>query len=481
MVMDTRSFLRGRNYHAARSSCLYAMARLTDSRCSFVSTRAVDNCSSFGFIGFFCLSVSFACKFATQNVPPRDNFCIVLQYNRALRYVVARVAESTTGVNPGEGVEILVNEPFGPDNEHGMPDGGVHTEKVLRFRSRLPPLLRRIMPASATEIHESSWFSNGKGSRCKTIYRNPFLGNRFFLSIESNHIAGIDTEENAVNLCQRDLNAREVIYLDIAGNLPRKLPTEDPSTYVSEKTGRGKLQPRWWKAVRDTSTLDGSPSVSTISKDTDDGMGYGISSNKNDCTLDNNNDTLSETSKQHFQQDENELQSSTNLIGGVDKDVLENQASMNASRDMSVISEISVDSKTAISRDPSSVASARSDVKTNDCGTRDFSTDPITVCTDEQSTMTCYKVVKIEFTGFGMRRFVQRWVTRAVIPNGFLDIHRKLFCWMDDWCDLTLAEIEDLETQTAENVRARFREHENIGHSCAEDVGADDPYEYEYM
>jgi hypothetical protein len=101
---------------------------------------------------------------------------------------------------------------------------------------------------------------------------------------------------------------------------------------------------------------------------------------------------------------------------------------------------------------------------------------------DEKHTMTCYKVVKMEFTGFGMRRFVQRWVTRAVIPNGFIDIHRKLFCWMDDWTDLTLKEIEAIENETAENVRAVFLEHESGDFTPSDSSKAPvQDHEYEYL
>jgi Phosphatidylinositol transfer protein len=74
--------------------------------------------------------------------------------------------------------------------------------------------------------------------------------------------------------------------------------------------------------------------------------------------------------------------------------------------------------------------------------------------------MTCYKVVRMSWTGWGMRGFITRWVTRAVIPNSLLDIHRKLYCWMDEWCDLTREQIVALEVQTAEATRALLKKHE---------------------
>lgn len=398
-------------------------------------------------------------------------------YNRALRYVIARVAESTTGVNPGEGVEILVNEPFGPDNELGMPEGGVYTEKVLRFRSRLPALLRRVMPASVTEIQESSWFSNAKGSRCKTVYRNPFLGDRFYLSIESNHLAGIDTEENALDLPKEDLSRRQIIYLDIAGNIPRKLPTEDPSTYVSEKTGIGKLQPGWFKTAivhdgtggADEDTAGPSSSVDTDvdAHDAEETKDLPVQqTHSNDDELDVPSDVVSSSCIV-----DTELTQATPLP-------TETVRTEDACESASSSSPAEIAGEDAEGVEPTtSPPRSESEDETNEPS----ESQPLEL--ELKHTMTCYKVVKMEFTGFGMRRFVQRWATRAVIPNGFMDIHRKLFCWMDDWSDLTLAEIEEIENQTAENVRAQFQKHEagepmNDAASSADQPPTSEEYEY---
>jgi hypothetical protein len=409
-------------------------------------------------------------------------------------------------VTPGEGVEILVNEPFGPDNEHGMPEGGVYTEKVLRFRSRLPPLLRRVMPMSVTEIHESSWFSNAKGSRCKTIYRNPFLGDRFYLSIESNHIAGIDTNDNAVNLSSTDHRQREVIHLDIAGDVPRKLPSEDPSTFVSQKTGRGKLLPNWWKNLPDAEAAsDAAASSSDAPLAAQQGAPGPVSSVSQ--ALSSTNESPPAASGGPASSTASTISQDGSIFQDAETDAAD--ASLDASRPDGEVSRTTGADETpatATSADtpPEATGSA---IATGDnfdgapsilqpasSSDGDESledehessvahSEPETPALDEKHTMTCYKVVKMEFTGFGMRRFVQRWVTRAVIPNGFIDIHRKLFCWMDDWADLTLKEIEAIENETAENVRAVFQEQES-GASMAPKVAGTAPaqeHEYEYL
>jgi hypothetical protein len=54
---------------------------------------------------------------------------------------------------------------------------------------------------------------------------------------------------------------------------------------------------------------------------------------------------------------------------------------------------------------------------------------------------------------------------------------------MDDWADLTLKEIEAIENETAENVRAVFQEQES-GASMAPKVAGTAPaqeHEYEYL
>jgi Phosphatidylinositol transfer protein len=351
------------------------------------------------------------------------------EYNKALRYVIARVAESTTG-EPGEGVEILVSEPFGPDNELGMREGGVHTEKLLRFRSRMPALMRRIIPTSVTEIHESSWFSNANGSRCKTVYRNPFLGDRFYLSIESNHVAGVDTEENAVELAPEQLARREVVYLDIAANVPAKLLGEDPSTFVSEKTGRGRLLPGWWNAVK--------------------------AAEKADAELDADAELSVRQTKYCMSKAEAHPGAciETTLSKELADASLDQQPRCRRKRDTASGVKAAFAEHT-VEKAASSSASAfasMSETESDASSVSQKSAAPI----DPSCTMTCYKVVNVEFTGFGMRRFVQGWITRAVVPNGFVDIHRKLFCWMDEWFGLKLCDIEAVETEAARNIRARF-------------------------
>jgi len=45
-----------------------------------------------------------------------------------------------------------------------------------------------------------------------------------------------------------ELQSRRVVWIDIADDkIPDNPPTREPSTFVSEKTGRGKLEAEFWK------------------------------------------------------------------------------------------------------------------------------------------------------------------------------------------------------------------------------------------
>lgn len=397
------------------------------------------------------------------------------EYNRALRYVVARVAESTSGEHPGEGVEIQLSEPFARGTVAGMASGGMHTVKSLKFRSRLPALLRRVVPNTVTEIVEESWFSDGEASRCKTVYRNPFLGDRFKLCIESNHVEGVCTEENAVGLEGEDLERREVILLDIAGNVPRKVACEDPSEFLSEKTGRGRLVEGWF---RDLMGRMGEKGVIGGENRGEDGeVGDCVSAENNFVDCETEETASTESGSEGYASAEEVAGEAASQVGGEEdvahlelKVVLNSLSSASsccsdegaccdslreAAPSLGEIDGADADDGAIALPAASIVTSAPGSARgsSSSSASASISADP----PPSTMYMTCYKVVTMEFTGFGLRRFVQRWTTRAVVPNSLIDIHRKIFCWMDEWCDLTRKEIEELEEQTAEVTRAKMK------------------------
>jgi len=162
----------------------------------------------------------------------------VEEYQIAQLYMVARISKQQTG--HGEGIQILVNEPF--DDENGK---GQYTHKIIHLASRLPGWLQPFMPSSALQVDEKAWNAY---PYCKTIYSVPFLGDRFSITVTTKYLPDGGTSNNVFNKTEAELKDRTVDVVDIGYDPidPSKYKEEeDPTIYVSQKTGRGKLAKDW--------------------------------------------------------------------------------------------------------------------------------------------------------------------------------------------------------------------------------------------
>jgi len=72
--------------------------------------------------------------------------------------------------------------------------------------------------------------------------------------------------------------------------------------------------------------------------------------------------------------------------------------------------------------------------------------------------MTCYKLVTVEFKWFGLQNRVETYIQKGE-RRLFTAFHRQVFCWMDRWHGLTLAEIRMIEERTKEELRQQI----NVG------------------
>ncbi|CAH8627499.1 unnamed protein product [Dicrocoelium dendriticum] len=176
----------------------------------------------------------------------------VEEYQIAQLYAVAELSKQETG--GGDGVEVLVNEPFtahvnAPDPPllHGDPKytTGQYTQKYYHLANKVPGIVRALAPTSALILNEVAWNAY---PYCRTILTNNFLSNSFSIKVESLHSSDISLE-NAHQLPPEQLASREVVLIDI-GDIDRTdadySADEDPSIFRSKKTGRGPLKPRWW-------------------------------------------------------------------------------------------------------------------------------------------------------------------------------------------------------------------------------------------
>ena len=61
--------------------------------------------------------------------------------------------------------------------------------------------------------------------------------------------------------------------------------------------------------------------------------------------------------------------------------------------------------------------------------------------------MTCYKLVTCEFKWWGLQNKVESFIQRSE-RRLFLNFHRQVFCWIDEWHGLTMKDIRAIEDET---------------------------------
>jgi len=163
----------------------------------------------------------------------------VEEYQAGQLYSVAKSSSQETA--NGEGVEVIVNEPF--KNEDGLE--GQYTEKIYHVGSRLPGWLKAFIPGSALKLEEKAWNAY---PYCKTVLKNGWMADSFTFTIESRHFNDDGSQDNVHSLPPDQLKKREVDYIDIANDKIEKKDykkEEDPVLVKSEKAERGPLTEGW--------------------------------------------------------------------------------------------------------------------------------------------------------------------------------------------------------------------------------------------
>uniref|UniRef100_A0A131XKI7 Putative phosphatidylinositol transfer protein n=1 Tax=Hyalomma excavatum TaxID=257692 RepID=A0A131XKI7_9ACAR len=174
----------------------------------------------------------------------------VEEYQVAQLYSVAEASKNETG--GGEGIEVIKNEPFeGKELLGGKYNKGQYTYKIYHLESKVPPFIRMLMPKGSLAVHEEAWNAY---PYCRTVLTNPdYMAGNFTLCIETMHAPDNGNQENVHELPPEKLKIREVDFIDIACDpvMPRDYKEdEDPSTFVSKKTGRGPLKDGWMKTCK---------------------------------------------------------------------------------------------------------------------------------------------------------------------------------------------------------------------------------------
>lgn len=170
----------------------------------------------------------------------------VAEYQVGQLWSVAEASKAETG--GGEGVEVLKNEPYTDvPLLAGQRTDGQFTHKIYHLQSKVPSFIRMLAPRGSLSIHEEAWNAY---PYCKTVLTNPdYMKENFIIKVETIHLPDRGTTENAHQLSAKQLEQREVVYLDIANDAvnPSDYKEEtDPAKFRS-KNGRGPLGKDWMK------------------------------------------------------------------------------------------------------------------------------------------------------------------------------------------------------------------------------------------
>jgi len=165
----------------------------------------------------------------------------VADYQVAQLFSVAEASKNETG--GGEGIEILKNEPY--DERDGEKEFGQYTHKIYHLESRVPSLVKYVLPKGSLQMNENAWNAYPK---CKTVLTNPFLADKFEISIETLHLPDCGTTENAHGLSQEEWKKTEVVKIDIANDpvSPDDYKKEfDPTLVQFQKAPHQALGKHW--------------------------------------------------------------------------------------------------------------------------------------------------------------------------------------------------------------------------------------------
>lgn len=174
----------------------------------------------------------------------------VEEYQVAQLFSVAEASKNETG--GGEGIEVCKNEPY---KDYpllgGKYNSGQYTYKIYHLKSKVPAFIRILAPEGSMEVHEEAWNAY---PYCKTVITNPgYMKSKFSITVESMHLPGNNTAANAHELTGERLKLREAVMIDIANDPVKSAdykPTEDPTKFTSQSTGRGPLVgPDWQQKV----------------------------------------------------------------------------------------------------------------------------------------------------------------------------------------------------------------------------------------
>ncbi|KAI1291982.1 Protein retinal degeneration B [Halotydeus destructor] len=172
----------------------------------------------------------------------------VEEYRVAQLYMIAKKSREESD-GEGSGVEILTNEPY----EEGPGGDGQYTKKIYHVGRHLAAWLKALLPKSALTVEEEAWNAY---PYTKTRYTCPFV-EKFSIEIETRYFDDSGDQDNVFKLTGNDLSNRTIDLIDIVKDQligTDHVDSEDPSTFVSEKTSRGPLTENWIEECKNSAS-----------------------------------------------------------------------------------------------------------------------------------------------------------------------------------------------------------------------------------
>mmetsp|Transcript_4619 Transcript_4619/g.8067 ORF Transcript_4619/g.8067 Transcript_4619/m.8067 type:complete len:269 (-) Transcript_4619:156-962(-) len=83
---------------------------------------------------------------------------------------------------------------------------------------------------------------------------------------------------------------------------------------------------------------------------------------------------------------------------------------------------------------------------------------------EKSAVCSCaYKVVRLRFRMWGVQTKVETWGHQYGLRGAFVEYHRKLVCWMDEWFDLGIEDIRKMESDIRDLNAKRLKATEGFG------------------
>eukprot|EP00160_Parvularia_atlantis_P003620 Unigene1302_Nuclearia_a/m.4151 Unigene1302_Nuclearia_a/g.4151 ORF Unigene1302_Nuclearia_a/g.4151 Unigene1302_Nuclearia_a/m.4151 type:complete len:104 (-) Unigene1302_Nuclearia_a:201-512(-) len=72
-----------------------------------------------------------------------------------------------------------------------------------------------------------------------------------------------------------------------------------------------------------------------------------------------------------------------------------------------------------------------------------------------QQVMCCYKLITVEFKLMGVQNRVENFIHKTSRYQ-MLKLHRQIFCWLDNYVDLTMEQMREIEEHTKRELAEKF-------------------------